>query len=80
MPKTAGTKRAWKMPAWMEPYRSLIGNTGGNSVEDMVNMLLNDGKNLSYSNIVLYTMASDVQGQVSLLARLHEKGLLGSAK
>ena len=28
---------AWKMPDWMKPYEKLINNTGGNTVEELLN-------------------------------------------
>jgi hypothetical protein len=27
----------WTMPKWMEPYRDLITNTGGSSIEELMN-------------------------------------------
>lgn len=65
----------WKMPEELEPYRKYITNTGGNEVEDLMNRLEND-KNLSQSNIIVFSMAMCVSDQVSLLERLHKSGLL----
>jgi hypothetical protein len=55
------------MPRWMERYRDMIVNTGGNSVEDMMN-----GNADSFSNLPLFTLQACVKSQVALLNRLHE--------
>lgn len=69
--------RNWTMPEWMEPYRGLFENTGGQSVEDLVNT---DGKNAGSNvvNPVLAAMAVSVESQVMMLARLRSNGFLYS--
>lgn len=62
----------WVMPAWMEPYRELIGNTGGNSIEELLNYDINVAKR----NIILAALITSVESQVALLHRLHHKGWL----
>jgi hypothetical protein len=63
-------KRNWKMPEWMEPYRDLFENTGGNSVEELMD------HEFTNANIVRGTLAVCVESQVILLRRLRAKGLL----
>jgi hypothetical protein len=63
--------RKWKMPKWMEKYRSLIQNTGGNDIESMQN-----GNANPQINLPLSTLQACVKSQVSLLYVLKEKGLL----
>jgi len=63
--------KKWKMPTWMEPYRNLIVNTGGNSVEDMMN-----GNADPRVNLPLSTLQACVKSQVLLLAKLREAGAL----
>lgn len=60
--------KKWKMPKWMEPYREYIVNTGGNSVEDMVN-----GNADPLTNLPLSTLQACVKSQVALLQHLHEE-------
>jgi hypothetical protein len=60
------------MPAWMEPYRELIGNTGGNKVEELVN----DRTTTAQGNLIRAALITSVEGQVALLHRLHRKGWL----
>lgn len=67
--------KKWAMPEWMEKYRDLINNTGGNEVEDLINRLKTD-KNISRTNIIIFTMATCVEAQVGLLATLKRKDLL----
>ena len=63
--------KKWKMPKWMKFYESLIHNTGGNDVEEMVNGNANPGVNLPLS-----TLQACVKSQVGLLLTLHDKGML----
>lgn len=65
-------KRIWKMPKWMEPYRELIGNTGGNSIEEMVN----DDSDARI-NLPRVILSVAVKSQVGLLEQLHERAMLG---
>lgn len=70
------TERAtWTMPEWMEPYRALITNTGGNEVEDLIDRLDNED-HLATVNLPVFTLAAAVQAQIGLLNNLHRAGLL----
>lgn len=62
----------WTMPAWMERYRKLICNTGGNSVEELVN----DHEATVANNVVRAALCVAVKSQVSLLDSLHKSGAL----
>ena len=64
-------RKVWKMPTWMEPYRSLICNTGGNSIERLVNGMTDPIINLPVS-----TIEFGVKSQIGLLENLKAKGLL----
>ena len=64
----------WKMPRWMKPYRQLIVNTGGNSVEDLVS-----GHADPRVNLPLSTLQACVKSQVSLLGRLYLGGHLNDS-
>jgi len=59
------------MPSWMEPYRKLIGNTGGNTVEELMN-----GDADPSVNLPLSTLQACVKSQVGLLLRMHEAEIL----
>jgi hypothetical protein len=61
----------WTMPAWMENYRRFIVNTGGNSVEELVN-----GHTSPIVNLPLSTLEACVKSQVALLQQLHGAGLV----
>lgn len=66
-------KGNWKMPAWMEPYRELIRNTGGNPVEELYN---DDGKNSNvFNNTPRALLCVAVKSQVDLILTLKEKGM-----
>jgi hypothetical protein len=65
-------REPWVMPAWMEPYRELIVNTGGNPVEE----LINDEKTNAFTNVVRAGLIVAVYSQVRLLTALHQRGLL----
>lgn len=71
MTEPKSKKQTWKMPAWMEPYRELIGNTGGNSIEEMV---VDDTS--PTINLPRFVLATAVQSQVGLLCKLHERAML----
>jgi len=58
----------------MEPYRSFIGDTGGNSIED----LMNDHHTNAFANYIRAMLIIAVNDQVRLLERLHENGILAS--
>lgn len=61
----------WKMPDWMEQFRDLIGNTGGNLIED----LMVDRTPVSI-NAPRALMVLAVASQIELLERLHAGRLL----
>lgn len=62
----------WTMPEWMEPYRGMIRNTGGNPVEELVN----DHKTTAFSNVIRAGLIVAVTSQIHLLADLYSSGLL----
>ncbi len=64
------------IPEHLEPYRELVGNTGGNSIENLIGRL--DDTHLSQTNQLVFTMAISVEDQVNLLKRLHAKGWLST--
>lgn len=64
----------WTMPEWMKRYASLIVNTGGNNIEDLVN---DDGTNSNvFNNAPRALICAAVKSQVALLELLHEEELL----
>lgn len=65
------TGTPWTMPKWMEPHRETIVNTGGNSIED----LMNDRSNVVV-NAPLALISCAVQSQVALLTKLHNQNLI----
>lgn len=67
-----GQHGPWELPEWMEPYRDLIGDTGGNPVEWLMSLSGKDTK----SNIILGALCVSVSAQVTLLMRLHKGGFL----
>lgn len=73
MPRTERT--TWVMPAWMEPYRALINNTGGNTIEELIDDFNNE-RNLMRTNVVRFALAMGVYAQVNLLGTLHDNRLL----
>lgn len=69
------TKTDWTMPSWMEPYREDFVNTGGNSIEELMDDLDRD-KTMVQTNVVRFVLAVSVSSQVGMLTRLHEAGRL----
>lgn len=69
------TQAPWTMPAWMEPYRSHINNTGGNPIEE----LMNDTKTNGFNNSIRLSLIIAVQSQVMLLTSLYNRGLLADS-
>jgi hypothetical protein len=67
---------AWLMPDWMEPYRELINNTGGNPIEE----LLNDRHTTAQVNLIRAALIVAVTSQVHLLTTLHNQGMLTTGK
>lgn len=63
------------IPEEVKPYLHLLNNTGGNDPERLLERLNNE-KNLSFSNIVVFTMAVAVESQVNLLSDLIKEGKL----
>jgi hypothetical protein len=61
----------WTMPKWMEAYREFICNTGGNTVERLMN-----GTTNPIVNLPLSTLECAVKSQVILLEILHKNGKL----
>lgn len=59
----------WTMPEWMEPYRESVCNTGGNSVEELMN-----DKYRVFENVPRALLVSSVLSQINLLYRLHKDG------
>lgn len=68
----------WRVPEWMEPYRSFIAETGGNEIEELVFSFDHD-RNLARTNWPRFTLACMARAQVGLLQRLHEDGSLPPA-
>ncbi len=62
---TKGNKTPWKMPDWMEKYRSYFRDTGGNSIEE----LMNDTSTIEI-NAPLAILACSAHAQVMFLAAL----------
>lgn len=62
------------MPEWMEKYKELIGNTGGNDIEELMN---DDGTNSNvFNNAPRALICVAVKSQVRLLELLKKKDLL----
>lgn len=59
------------MPKWMEPYRSLFKNTGGNKIERLMN-----GHTAMQINAPLAFLETSCEAQVEMLEVLHVMGLL----
>lgn len=68
----------WRMPEWMEPYRSFIAETGGNEIEELLFRFEHE-HNLMRTNVVAFTLACMARAQVGLLERLHKDGSLPPA-
>lgn len=63
--------KEWIMPKWMEIYRHLFVNTGGNTIERLMN-----GHTAMQINAPVAFLEMSVEAQVGLLHRLKEAGLL----
>ena len=63
--------KKWMMPKWMIPYGVYIVNTGGNSIESMVN-----GDADPRVNLPLSMLQACVKSQVAMLTSLHNNGAL----
>lgn len=66
--------KKWVMPEWMEKYREFFINTGGNSVEDLMNRDPREANVVINAPVAL--MCVSVESQYFLLMRLHEADLL----
>lgn len=66
------TDQVWTMPEWMEPYRELIVNTGGNTIES----LMNDKTTTGFNNMIRAAIIAAVESQILLLSYLKNAGLL----
>ncbi len=66
------TRETWAMPKWMEEYRELINNTGGNSIEELVN----NHETTIEENAPLALICVAVKCQVGLLQALYKNNLL----
>lgn len=60
----------WTMPDWMEPFRNMISDTGGNPIEE----LMNDRHTTTFENAPRAILCVAVNAQVTLLERLHKSG------
>lgn len=69
--KTEPQKKEWVMPDWMELFREHFVNTGGNTVEELVNAAADPR-----TNAVLALLQDCVVSQVQLLQLAFKKGLL----
>ena len=65
-------REVWVMPEWMEPYRKLIGETGGNPIEE----LMNDRDSNAFNNVIRAGLIVCANAQVSLLMRLYQRHLI----
>jgi hypothetical protein len=63
-------RKPWVMPQWMEQYRELINNNGGNSVEE----LMNDHSTNLHNNSIKTMLIIAVDSQVTMLECLHIRG------
>jgi hypothetical protein len=72
MPAKPDKRPEWKMPEWMEPYRDLFHNTGGNSIEDM----MNDHRTTVFENAPRAILCVAVKSQVAFLTDLYKRGAL----
>jgi hypothetical protein len=68
----------WRMPDWMEPYRTFIAETGGNEIEELLFSFEHD-RNMVRTNFPRFAIACMARAQVGLLQRLHEDGCLPPA-
>lgn len=66
------SREIWVMPEWMEPYRKLINNTGGDTIEN----LMNDHTSNSFNNVIRAGLICCVDSQVRLLHTLRKEGIL----
>lgn len=72
--------KEWKMPEWMEPYRDKFFNTGGNSIEELMEVYNTPEKGWMRTNMPLAVLAISVASQIDLLSFLHATGRLKEEK
>lgn len=68
-------RKPWKMPRELEPYREMICNTGGNSIEELCERSRDPDCNVVV-NAPLALLTTAVESQLILLARLYNDGKL----
>ena len=64
--------KKWAMPKWMEKYRKMIVNTGGNPIKE----LMNDHETVVQINTPRAIICCCVKSQVSLLESLKKLKLI----
>jgi hypothetical protein len=69
--KKGKEREKWKMPEWMECFRDSFNNTGGNSVETLMN-----GHTAMQINAPLAFLEMSCEAQVRLLCTLKQQGYL----
>ena len=69
-PKTK--KEKWTMPEWVEPYRGMITNTGGNDIDG----IMNDKHTTIQTNLPRMAIIFMVTAQIALLQELKKSGKL----
>lgn len=67
--------KEWTMPEWMKPYRELIRNTGGNTIEEIMN---NHDADI-FTNAPLAMICVAVKSQVDFLTLLYKNDKLKDA-
>lgn len=65
-------QKKWVMPKWMEKYRSSLHNTGGNTVEKLMNYKPSEGGGIDPLGVLSVCVSS----QVGLLETLHKNNKL----
>lgn len=70
-------KALWRMPAWMERYRYMIGQTDGDVDELMIWLLERPGGRAEEPDVYLRAVA--VRAQINLLYELEAAGALKGA-
>lgn len=69
-------KKKWVMPEWMEKYRELFNNTGGNEIEE----LENDHTTTVFENAPRAMICVAIHCQVALLTALKKNGFLSEGE
>lgn len=71
MKMSKSKKKKWIMPEWMEKYRKLIGDTGGNTIEELMNY-----DSFAKGLDPLGVLACCVSSQITLLKQLYALGVI----